>query len=339
MVSGDLELGRWERLATLLRQVEAAGLPALPVRELEELDRLYRQAAAALARERTRGRDPEMLEYLNALVARGHSLVYARRHESRLRLGYLFAVEIPRTCRARLDALGLAAALLVVFSAIAFTLVRHDDQWAATLSPGAAQAATAFVESQEPAGEYFAKSARQIGGGNLSGFILSNNVRAALTAFALGLTLGLGTIAVLFTNGLMLGTFLGIGASRGALVSVLAVVAPHGILELSAFTLAAAAGLVLGAALAVPGDLTRAESLIKGAREAVRMALGAVPLLLVCALVEGLLSPQYTGTFASNPARIAFGVGLAVLGLVYLLLGDILIGPLLRPARGGGSGS
>jgi uncharacterized membrane protein SpoIIM required for sporulation len=167
-----------------------------------------------------------------------------------------------------------------------------------------------------------------MGPGNLSGFILSNNVRAALAAYALGITLGLGTIAVLFLNGTMLGVFLGVGASHGALGDMVAVVAPHGVLELSAFMIAGGAGLVIGASLVAPGELTRAQSLLRGARSAVRLAVGVVPLLGAAALVEGLLSPQSTGAFAGNTPRILFGVLLAVVGLVYLFAGDVLIGPL-----------
>jgi uncharacterized membrane protein SpoIIM required for sporulation len=320
------DLTKWERLADLVRRVEDGGLPALPVAELEEVGRLYRQAAAALARERTRGRDPELAAYLNALVARAHSSIYGRSTQPGLRLGRFFAVEIPRTCRAHLAFIGLAAGLFLLFALLAYGLVVTDEHWADLLSPGAAEQATRFAESHRPAGEYFAPSAAAVGGGNLSGFILGNNVKAALSAFALGLTAGLGTLAVLFANGTMIGVFLGVGRTHGALLDLVAVVAPHGILELCAFMIAAGAGFVMGFALIAPGDLTRAEALTRGARQALRLALGAALLLLPAALVEGLLSPQATGLFSSDRIRILFGASLAVLGLLYLFAGDVILG-------------
>ena len=320
------DLGKWERLAGLVRRVEHGGLRALSVAELEEVGRLYRQAAVALARERTRGREPELTDYLNALVARAHNSIYGRSTQPGLRLGHFFAVEIPRTFRAHLAYLGLAAGLFALFSLLAYGLVVTDENWAERLSPAAARQATTFAEQHQAAGKYFEESAQVVGGGNLSAFILSNNVKAAFSAFGLGLTAGLGTILVLFLNGMMLGVFLGIGATHGALADMIAVVAPHGVLELSAFAIAAGAGFVMGFALIAPGDLTRGESLARGARQALRLALGAAVLLVPAALVEGLVSPQSTGLFASNQVRILFGVTLAALGWLYLFAGDVALG-------------
>lgn len=315
----------WERLAALVRRVEEHGLRSLPVAELEQLGRLYRQAAAALARERTQARDPDLIAYLNALVARAHSSVYGRSTQPRTRLSSLFAEEIPRACRAHLAPIGLAACLFVLFALLAYGLVTTDERWADHLSPGAAEQARSFAASRRPAGEYFAPAASLAGGANLSGFILGNNLKAAFSAFALGLTAGLGTLAVLFANGAMIGVFLGVGRAQGALLSLTAVVAPHGLLELCAFMIAAGGGFVLGGALVAPGDLTRAEALRRAARPALRLALGAALLLLPAALVEGLFSPQSQGLFASDAARLLFGVALAAFGLLYLFAGDLLL--------------
>jgi uncharacterized membrane protein SpoIIM required for sporulation len=325
MPSLSPDLTKWERLADLIRRVEDHGLRALPVAEVEEVSRLYRQATAALARERTRGRDPELADYLNSLVARAHSSIYGRSTQPGLRLGHFFAVEIPRTCRAHLAWIGLAAGLLALFALLAYGLVTSDERWGAALSPAAAEAATKFAESHQPAGRYFAPTAGAVGGGNLSAFILGNNVKAAFSAFGLGLTAGLGTLVVLYENGVMVGVFLGLGHNHHALLDMIAVVAPHGILELFAFTIAAAGGFVLGFSLVAPGDLTRAESLSRAARRALRLALGAALLLVPAATVEGLLSPQATGLFASDRVRILFGTALAALGLLYLFAGDLIL--------------
>ena len=325
MPSLSPDLTKWERLADLVRRVEDRGLRALPVGELEEVSRLYRQATAALARERTRGRDPELADYLNSLVARAHSSIYGRSTQPGLRLGRFFAAEIPRTCRAHLGWIGLAAGLFIIFILLSYGLVTTDERWAEALSPLAAQAATQFTESHQPAGKYFAPTAGALGGGNLSAFILGNNVKAALSAFGLGLTAGLGTLFVLYENGAMVGVFLGIGHNHRALLDMVAVVAPHGILELFAFMVAAAGGFVLGFSLIAPGDLTRAESLARAARPALRLALGAAVLLVPAATTEGLLSPQATGLFASDQIRLLFGATLAALGLLYVFAGDIIL--------------
>ena len=335
MPAGRDETADWERLAALVRRAERWSLRSLAVAELEELSRLYRRAAAALAREQTQGRDPRRLEHLNHLVARTHSTLYGQRPERRWRPGEFFGTEVPQTFRRHLDAILLAATLFLLFSSAAFALVRHDARWAESLSPAAAQAAREFAASGRPAGAYFEQTAETLGPGNLSGFLLSNNVRAALMAYALGITAGVGTVLVLAANGAMLGVFLAVGATPGSLGTMVAVIAPHGLLELMAFMIAGGAGLVLGGSLLAPGDLTRGESLRRGAHSAVCLAVGVVPLLGLAALVEGLLSPQSTGAFASNVGRLAFGAALAAICLMYLFAGDMLLAA-ARPGRSRG---
>ncbi len=126
-------------------------------------------------------------------------------------------------------------------------------------------------------------------------------------------------------NGMMLGAFIGIGGSHGRLVDLLAVVAPHGVLELSAIFIAAGAGLMLAHALIDPGDRLRKDALKVAARRAVKMALGTVPMFVVAGLVEGLLSPQVGGPFGDNAFRLLLGFVIGAGMWLYLLAGDVIV--------------
>ncbi len=155
--------------------------------------------------------------------------------------------------------------------------------------------------------------------------LMSNNIQVALKAFALGVTLGLGTLYVLIMNGLMLGGFLGIGAHYGRLADLLAVVSPHGAIEIPAILIAAGAGLMMGYALINPGDRFRGDAFRIAAVKAVKLAVGTVPIFVVAALIEGLLSPQHAGPLATNEARFLLG-GLAFAALaLYLGYGDRIL--------------
>jgi hypothetical protein len=77
----------------------------------------------------------------------------------------------------------------------------------------------------------------------------------------------------------------------------------------------AAAGLRRVLSLAMPGQMERAASLRLGARDAVLLVLGTIPMFVIAGLVEGFVTPSYIPGFV----KIVFGVALGFLAIVYLL--------------------
>lgn len=317
----------WERLAALLDRVDRSGLSSLAPAELEELARLYRRVAGHLSEARSAGLESQTVAYLNRLVTRAYARVYAGSRPRRMNPWRLFAVETPRTFRRRAPYIGVALAVTLMAATLSFSAVRSDERWAHPLSPGnAAHAWREFGADSERAGEYFADTARALGGPEFSAILMSNNIRVALNAFALGVTLGLGTLYVLIINGMMLGAFFGVGANADRLVMFAAVVAPHGVLELSAIFIAGGAGLIIGHALVDPGDLYRRDALRIAAADAVKLVLGTVPMFIVAGVIEGMVSPQYAGLFADNAPRILFGLMAGAAFWLCLFFGDRLWG-------------
>jgi uncharacterized membrane protein SpoIIM required for sporulation len=119
-------------------------------------------------------------------------------------------------------------------------------------------------------------------------FLFTHNAQVGLLSFALGFFAGLPTLFLMLANGLMLGAFSALYADRGLSGELWAWLLPHGIPELSAIALCGAAGFVLGHALVFPGRATRLENLARRGRDAGVLVLGAVVLLFVAALVEGI---------------------------------------------------
>ena len=89
----------------------------------------------------------------------------------------------------------------------------------------------------------------------------------------------------------------------------------HGVIELSCIFISGGAGLLIGSAMIMPGDLTRADALRVRGMEAVRLMIGVAILLVVAGTIEGFVSP------APIDPRIKFSIaaitGLAMYG--YLL--------------------
>ena len=315
----------WRRLAALLDKCEAQGLGALVPSELRDLARLYRSASSDLSLARARQR-PDLAAYLNQLVGRAHAQVYARPPRRKMHLGLFFGVTVPRTFKQCLPFWLFSLAILMVGSLIGYLATASDPAWAEVLVGRSMRGAIeGFVKQQTPAGQYFQGTAGAMGpAGGLSGFLMTNNIQVALMCFAFGISAGIGTFYVLARNALMLGSALGLGAFHGKLLLMAAVVAPHGVVELSAVVIAGAAGLRLGYALINPGDLLRRDALKLAAREAVQLALGTLPMFVFAGLVEGLISPLTVGPFRNEWARLAFGALSGVALYAWLFAGDIM---------------
>jgi uncharacterized membrane protein SpoIIM required for sporulation len=89
----------------------------------------------------------------------------------------------------------------------------------------------------------------------------------------------------------------------------------HGVVELSCIFIAGGAGLLIGSAMIMPGDMTRADALKTRGMEAVRLMIGVAILLVLAGTIEGFISP------VPIDPRIKYGIG-AITGVAmysYLL--------------------
>jgi uncharacterized membrane protein SpoIIM required for sporulation len=63
------------------------------------------------------------------------------------------------------------------------------------------------------------------------------------------------------------------------------------VIELSCIFIAGGAGLLIGTALLMPGNLSRSDAFKSRGMEAVRLIVGCVPLLVIAGIIEGFISP------------------------------------------------
>ena len=123
-------------------------------------------------------------------------------------------------------------------------------------------------------------------------------------AFALGAVFGLGTLYVLAFNGASFGAIIALTYRAGfGNDLLLGFVISHGVIELTCIFIAGGAGLLIGTALLMPGNLSRADALKSRGMDAVRLVIGCIPLLVVAGIIEGFISPQ------PIPAAIKIGIG------------------------------
>jgi hypothetical protein len=91
---------------------------------------------------------------------------------------------------------------------------------------------------------------------------------------------------------------------------------PHGLLELTAVTIAGGAGLRLGWAIIAPGDRSRVEAVGAEARRSVLIALGLVVAFVTAGFIEGFI----TGSGAPTAVRVGIGVVVEVMFVTYVFV-------------------
>jgi uncharacterized membrane protein SpoIIM required for sporulation len=302
--------GAWQRLEDLLTLLDSSSLRRLHREEVRELGRIYRRTASDLAIARAESRDPRLINYLNSLVIRAHGRIYCADAQASRRLRNFFARDFPRTFRRTWRYTAAAFAVFLVFGVIGFLGTWRDVEFSelAGVSPLWRQA---YIETRTHWWEQL-NEANQIG----SSSILTNNIFVTFLAFAYGALLGIGTLYIMALNGAMIGAVLALTYRAGFGNALVTFMVGHGVIELSCIFIAGGAGMMIGLAMLVPGDLSRADALKARGLEAIRLIAGCAVLLVIAGIIEGFISPA--------PIHPAFKFGIAALtGIAlysYLLL-------------------
>jgi uncharacterized membrane protein SpoIIM required for sporulation len=283
--SGDsTDSGDWMRLERLVAKLSTTGRARDPG-ELREFWRRYRAATSRLAHLQAESAASDEAFYLNRLVGAAHGILYRPRSRTSgwRRLVRFVAGGWPTLVRANAAWVLLAAGLFALGAAVGgFYAWRVPGFLGMVASPE--------ILHSIDRGEMWTQGLLSIRPA-ASSFIFSNNLTVAIVAFALGITAGLGTVWVLFLNGVSFGALAVAVVEAEMAADFWGFVAMHGVLELPAIFIAGAAGLILGWGMLAPGDRPRRRSIRAAAGVSVRLLAGCVPVLLVAAAVEAYASP------------------------------------------------
>ncbi len=120
--------------------------------------------------------------------------------------------------------------------------------------------------------------------------IFSNNLKVSIFTFIGGLFFGVGTLGILFSNGVMLGTFQYYFARHDLLLDSFLTIWQHGATEICAIIIAGGAGLTIGKHLLFPGTLPRFVAFKLGVTRGMRVLMGIVPVILLAAFIESFIT-------------------------------------------------
>jgi len=120
--------------------------------------------------------------------------------------------------------------------------------------------------------------------------IMANNIYVTLFCFLLGIVAGIGSVAFMMYNGVVLGAFLQYFAQNHLLREANLTVWMHGTLEISAIIVGTAAGITLGKGLIFPGTYSRLQAFQMSARKGIKIMAAVLIMLVFAALIEGNLT-------------------------------------------------
>ena len=305
---------QWQTFAEQLTQLEQGKAKAADVADFPHQ---YRRLCQHLALAQQRGYSSYLVDPLQQLALRGHQQLY--RHRSQLTaniLAFLLA-DFPRLVREQWRFV-LIAGLLFFGSLVGIALLVYlfPDLIYSIISP---QQVAEMQGMYNPDASRLGRAAERAASEDwmMFGYYVMHNIGIAFQTFAAGLLFGLGSVFFLIFNGLVIGAVSGHLTDIGYGQTFWSFVMGHGAFELSAITLAGAAGLQLGWSLVAPGRLARSEALRLAARKSVRMLCGVMVFLLIAAFIEA----YWSSTTRIEPwIKYAVGAALWLLVAAYLTL-------------------
>jgi uncharacterized membrane protein SpoIIM required for sporulation len=279
----------WRKLDRLLAQIDAGGIRRLSAGDLADLPHLYRTALSSLSIARATSLDRNLVAYLETLAIRGYFGVYGPPRRLRAVVASFLVRDFPAAARRFRWHVALAAGFLAIGFVTGWFAVARDHELYYS-----------FVPEQLAGGRDFEASTDELrdtlyGGEGSAAFatrLFVHNARVGILCFALGFAAGVPVFLLMVQNGAILGAFCALFASRGLGFELAGWLLPHGVTELLAIVLCGGGGLVLAERLVLPGRATRLDALADGGRKAGLLATGAVAMLFVAGLVEGIFRQE-----------------------------------------------
>lgn len=290
----------WTRLEQSLERLRTK---QLHLDELTTLDLLYRRAAADLAHAQAAFPDTDVSRFLNQLCGKAYAAIYRARPPSFASVRRFFADTFPGAVQATLGYTQLAAGLLLLGVVLGATTVAVDPSSA---QPILGPELLDFLKRRELWTDTALTTHTPA---EMATTIFLNNLRVTFSAFAAGVTLGIGTVILVVYNGLFLGATAAACFQYELGAGILNFITAHGPVELSIIAITSGGGLVIGHALIDPGERPRGEYVRERARLAVQLVLGCAPFLVAIGIVEGFVSP---GTFFPWPLKALVGLASGV---------------------------
>jgi uncharacterized membrane protein SpoIIM required for sporulation len=269
---------KWKRFEKLLNSAKTSNP--------DEIADLFIEITDDLAYSRTFYKRSATTAYLNSLALKAYRLIYKNKKESYKRLITFWTLELPLIYKEKRA--NIIYSLLIFLIAIgigAISAANNIDFVRIILGDQYVDMTLENIKNNDPMAVY--KSMQQT---DMFFFISLNNIYVSFLAFIYGIFLSVGTAYVLFSNGIMLGSFQYFFYEHGVFTESVLTIWIHGTLEIWAIVVAGASGLVMGNSILFPKTYSRLHSFTQASKMGIKMVIGLVPIFIVAAFLEGFVT-------------------------------------------------
>jgi len=303
----EAERPLWAELEAILDKLEKDGNYRMDLEHTQRFHYLYQRVLSDLGRIVTFSSEPEIRRYLESLTARAYGEMNENRDKA-LRFSPFkwFVVDFPRVFRKHAALFWLSFGILVAGVLFGAGMVAVDPATRQILEPfgNADQTPTQRVIKEEKAGSDRFSGEHAM----FSTALMYNNIHVTFFTFVGGIFYGLGSILLLFYNGVGMGAIAFDYVMDNQTIFLLGWLLPHGVIEIPACLVSGQAGLLLGRTLVGRGDRHSLGQRLRMARgDLALLVFGSAMMLIWAGIMESFFS-QFHKPVLPYSLKIAVGV-------------------------------
>ncbi len=268
---------QWARLDMLAKKRSLTGA------ETDELLDLYQSVSAHLSLIRSVAAESQLSASLSATLANARTRFTGAKSNFFVDTARFFVISLPA-------AFYRIRWLTVVVGAVFVLIATLFGAWTAG-NPGVLAAMGSDAQLQQLVERDFVGYYSENPAASFAGAVWTNNAWIAAQCVAFGIT-GVFVPYAIFSNAQGVGMTAGVMFAYDRGDVFFSYILPHGLMELTAIFIAAAAGLRIFWAWVSPGPQTRLNSLAKEGRSLMTVAAGLVLVLFVSGFVEAYVTPS-----------------------------------------------
>lgn len=255
----------------------------------EELSDLYMDITEDLSYAQTFYKRRTVRVYLNGLAQRVYTGVHKQKSDSLGKLWTVWTKSLPlEIYRSRRNLLFALVTFLIYVGIGVFNTHIDPNFLSNVVGEGYVQQTLNNIAEGNPLAVY--QQEDQLG---MFLHITTNNLKVAFLTFFAGFFFTIGTHILLFSNGVMLGSFQYFFHTKGLLITSFLGIWIHGAFEISAIVLAGGAGITAGNGLLFPGSYTRLQSLQLSTKRALKIMMSLVPFIIMAGFLESFVTANY----------------------------------------------
>ena len=270
-----------------------------------------------LAYSRTHYPQSKVTRWINGIATGIYQNIYQNKKEKYNRLLSFWTTELPLILRKHHRTLLFTFIFFILSVAMGAISSAKDDEFVkAILGDDYVAMTEENISKGDPFGVY-----RDQDKFTMFVRIALNNIKVAFKACVYGIVFAIGTVLILFYNGIMIGAFEHMFFAKGLGLKSVMVIWIHGTIEIWSIVIAGVAGLIIGSSIIFPGTFSRMQSFKKGVKDAVKILLSLIPFFIAAAFLESYVTYQMSDTFSkSSKGGMPLWASISILTFSLLLI-------------------